>query len=224
MDLVSEGFAPRQLSPELVVRAYQEGFFPMACADGLLRWFSPDPRGILPLDSFHLPHGYRRVRRRLGFELRLNTAFARVVRQCGERETSWIDASIRSAYETLHHQGLAHSVETWHRGRLVGGLYGVSLGSAFFGESMFSRVSHASKFALEGLVTMLREGGFRLLDCQWTTPHLQGFGAVDIPRPEYLLRLREAVEQRAFLRLPPAAGPSVGQGPGDDFAVGKHRH
>jgi leucyl/phenylalanyl-tRNA---protein transferase len=202
-DLVSQSFLPERLTAVSVLRAYRDGFFPMACGDGRLRWFSPDPRGILPLESFRLPRGFRRVRSRLGFRVTVNSAFGEVVAGCADRPETWIDPAIARVYAELHAKGEAHSVEVWRDGALVGGLYGVQLGGAFFGESMFSRVSEASKVALLALVTVLRGGGFRLLDIQWVTGHLAKFGAVEVRRGHYLGRLREAIPLAAVF---PAAG------------------
>jgi len=192
-DLVSQSFPPERLTAVSVLRAYRDGFFPMACGDGRLRWFSPDPRGILPLDGFHLPHGFRRVLPRLDFRVSVNTSFLQVVDGCADRPETWIDPAIARVYADLHAQGAAHSVEVWSRDGLVGGLYGVQLGGVFFGESMFSRVSEASKVALLALVGILRDGQFGLLDIQWVTDHLENFGAVEIRRPVYLHYLREAM-------------------------------
>lgn len=182
------------LEPSLLLNAYASGIFPMAMESGELGWFSPDPRGIIPLDDgFHLPHGLRRTLRKAPFEVRVNTAFADVMRGCADRRETWIDDTIYKSYVRLHYLGHAHSVETWRDGQLLGGLYGVSVGGAFFGESMFSRAADASKVALVSLVGRLRARGYVLLDTQWTTPHLRQFGAQDIPRRDYMTRLRRAV-------------------------------
>jgi leucyl/phenylalanyl-tRNA--protein transferase len=183
------------LDPSLLVRAYREGIFPMALEDGEIGWFSPDPRGVLPLDAFRVPARLARIVRQGRFEVAIDRAFADVMRACaaGRAEGTWISDEILEAYAALHRLGIAHSVETWRRGELVGGLYGVHLGGAFFGESMFHRATDASKVALVALVDRLRRRGFRLLDIQWTTPHLEQFGAVAIPRREYLRRLRQAL-------------------------------
>lgn len=202
-DLVSQSFLPERLTAVSVLRAYRDGFFPMGCGDGRLRWFSPDPRGILPLDSFRLPRGFRRARPRLGFRATVNSAFSEVVAGCADRPETWIDPAIARVYAELHAQGAAHSVEVWQGGAVVGGLYGVQIGGAFFGESMFSRVSEASKFALLTLVTVLRGGGFRLLDIQWVTGHLATFGAIEVRRGHYLGRLHEAIPVAAVF---PSAG------------------
>lgn len=186
--------AREALTPALLVRAYRAGFFPMADSrQGRIRWYSPDPRAVIPLETFHVPRSLQRTIRRGRFEVRVNTAFEDVIRACADRPETWISGEIIRAYEALHALGLAHSVETWREGRLVGGLYGVALGGAFFGESMFSRETDASKVALVALVERLRERGFVLLDTQFLTPHLARFGAVEIPRAEYLRRLDEAL-------------------------------
>ena len=190
-----------------MLRAYREGIFPMALEDGEIGWFSPDPRGVLPLDTFHMPHRLSRVVRKQAFEIRINHDFERVMRECAAREdedSTWISEEIIQCYVALHRRGRAHSVEAWHDGRLAGGLYGVHLGAAFFGESMFHRVTDASKAALVALVDLLRDDGVdgsgRLLDVQWQTRHLATLGAIELARTEYLQRLEAALE----LALPPA--------------------
>jgi leucyl/phenylalanyl-tRNA--protein transferase len=192
-----------KLTPDLLLRAYAAGIFPMAesADDPEVFWVDPERRGILPLDGCHIPHKLRRTVRHGPFEVRCDTAFEAVVRGCAEatpdRPDTWINSEILALYVALHERGRAHSVETWHDGELVGGLYGVSLGGAFFGESMFSRATDASKFALVHLVARLIEGGFLLLDTQFTTPHLERFGVIEIPRAEYQRRLAKALGARA---------------------------
>jgi leucyl/phenylalanyl-tRNA---protein transferase len=183
------------LDPALVIRAYREGVFPMALEHGEIGWFSPDPRGILPLDAVHVPARLARVIRSGRFDVSADRDFEDVMRACAERpgEGTWISEPIVQCYLALHRLGLAHSVEVWQHGRLVGGLYGVHVGGAFFGESMFHRVTDASKVALVTLIDRLRRRGFELLDVQWVTPHLEQFGAVAIPRRQYLARLRRAI-------------------------------
>jgi leucyl/phenylalanyl-tRNA---protein transferase len=182
---------------ELLLAAYASGWFPMADEEGVISWYSPDPRGIMPLDTFHVPSRLQRVVRKGNVQVEIDTAFEEVMRSCAmaEREPdetgTWISEEIIESYCALHAQGFAHSVEVRQDGALVGGLYGVALGGAFFGESMFHRVTDASKVALVALVDRLRSRGFILLDTQWVTAHLQQFGAIEIPRPEYL-RLLEA--------------------------------
>jgi leucyl/phenylalanyl-tRNA---protein transferase len=167
----------------------------MALEAGEIGWFSPDPRGVIPLETFRVPPRLARVVRRGRFQISIDRDFPRVMHECAahREEGTWISDEIIDAYAALHRLGLAHSVECWLEGKLAGGLYGVHLGGAFFGESMFHRVTDASKVALVALVDRLTRRGFRLLDIQWTTPHLEQFGAVSIPRREYLQRLRHAL-------------------------------
>ncbi len=182
------------ISAELLLHAYRNGVFPMAIESGEIAWFSPDPRALIPLDDrFHVPHGLRRTLKRNPFEIRLNTAFERVIRSCSQRKETWISQEIMSSYVNLHRLGHAHSVEAWLDGELAGGLYGVAVGGAFFGESMFHEVTDASKIALHALVERLRAKGFVLLDTQWTTAHLERFGAYEMPRAEYLHTLALAM-------------------------------
>ena len=179
---------------DLLLHAYRSGAFPMATPKGDIAWFSPDPRAIIPLDEhFHIPHGLRRTLKKDIFEIRFNTAFEDVMRGCAHREDTWINGEVFESYVNLHRLGHAYSVEAWHEGKLAGGLYGVAVGGAFFGESMFSRETDASKVALVGLVTRLRDRGFTLLDTQWSTPHLRTFGTVEIPRSKYVGLLTAAV-------------------------------
>ena len=191
--------AMMELTPQILLRAYAGGIFPMAdSADSAdLFWYDPEERGILPLDAFHIPRKLRKVVRQGRFELRFDTAFADVMRACAEpapgRESTWINSEILRLYHALHVHGFAHSVECWREGRLVGGLYGVSIGGAFFGESMFSRETDASKVALVHLVARLRSAGYQLLDTQFVTSHLIRFGAVEIPRAEYHRMLNDAL-------------------------------
>jgi leucyl/phenylalanyl-tRNA--protein transferase len=191
---------PGRIPGELLLTAYAAGWFPMAVEGGEIRWFSPDPRGVLPLDEFHVPTRLVRVIRSGRFELRFDTAFENVIRACAEAERdredpgTWISDDIIDSYVALHDAGVAHSVEVWRAGQLVGGLYGVALRGAFFGESMFHRETDASKVALHALVERLRARGFVLLDTQWVTPHLEQFGAIEIPRDEYIARLHAALE------------------------------
>ena len=183
------------LDPALLIRAYGEGVFPMALDDDEIGWFSPDPRGIMPLDAFTVPARLARVVRQGRFDIRIDSAFGDVIRACAERrdDGTWISPAIIESYDTLHRIGAAHSVEAWRNGELAGGFYGVHLGGAFFGESMFHRQTDASKVALVALVDRLVRRGFRLLDIQWTTPHLEQFGAIEIPQDEYLARLAQAL-------------------------------
>lgn len=169
------------------------GIFPMALEGGEIAWFSPDPRGVIPLDEFHEPTGLRRFLKKNPFEVRVDTAFRRVMEGCAAREETWINEVILESFCMLHEEGYAHSVETWREGELVGGLYGVSLAGAFFGESMFSLESNASKVALVALVDRMRGRGMTLLDTQWTNPHLDQFGCREIPRADYLRELEVAL-------------------------------
>lgn len=187
------------LTPELIVAAYCRGIFPMADEAGEIGWYSPDPRAVFPLDAFHVPRSLAKTIRRRTFEVRVDTAFEAVMRGCAERDLTWISEDIVRSYTALHRLGLAHSVEAWREGRLVGGLYGVSLGGAFMGESMFSRETDASKVCLVFLVERLRERGYVLLDSQMATEHLAKFGQIEIPRREYLRQLRAALKlERTF--------------------------
>jgi leucyl/phenylalanyl-tRNA--protein transferase len=185
------------IEPSLLVQAYRQGIFPMALEDDEIGWFSPDPRGVLPLDHVHVPARLSRVIRSGRFEVAIDRDFERVMRACAaDREDgTWISEEIVESYVALHRLGMAHSIETWREGRLVGGLYGVHLGGAFFGESMFHLETDASKVALMALVARMRERGLSLLDIQWVTPHLAQFGAVEVPREEYLMRLSQVIDE-----------------------------
>lgn len=169
----------------------------MADEDGTIFWYEPDPRAIIPLNTFHVPHSLARAIRRGGFEVRIDTAFRTVIKACAEpapgRQITWISPEIIEAYNELHTLGFAHSVEIWIDGQLVGGLYGVALGGLFAGESMFSWVKDSSKIALVHLVERLRRGGFCLLDTQFMTEHLRRFGAIEVPRSEYQVLLAHAL-------------------------------
>lgn len=191
------------LTPEILLRAYAVGLFPMAehRDDPTLYWIDPEKRGILPLSQFHIPRRLRRTVRRNDFEIRCDSAFDTVIRSCAapgpKRDESWINEEIVALYNDLFELGRAHSVEAWRDGELVGGLYGVSLGAAFFGESMFSIARDASKVALVHLVARLRKGGYRLLDTQFVTDHLTQFGVVEIPRSGYRQKLSDALDVTA---------------------------
>ena len=193
-------YAPGYRIPtELLLKAYASGVFPMAesAADPEVFWVRPETRGVIPLEAFHVPKSLRKAIRRRDFEIRFDHDFEAVIDACAEkreeRSSTWINAPIREAYVALHRRGHCHSVEAWRDGKLVGGLYGVSLGRAFFGESMFSKQTDASKVCLVHLVERLRERGFVLLDTQFTTEHLKRFGAVDVPRGRYEKMLAEAI-------------------------------
>jgi leucyl/phenylalanyl-tRNA---protein transferase len=182
------------IDPELLLQGYRLGVFPMAMEDDSIQWFSPDPRAILSLEDFHVPHALRRLVRKKLFETTIDNAFSKVIEACANREDTWINLEIIESYMRLHQLGCAHSVEAWKEGRLAGGLYGVAVGGVFFGESMFHHVTDASKIALVALVEHLRARKFALLDTQWLTPHLQQFGGIEISRDHYLRLLRRAVE------------------------------
>ena len=188
------------ITPDILLRAYSIGLFPMAesADDPEIFWVEPEMRGILPLDTFHVSKSLQKTIRKTPFDVRFDTAFEDVIGLCAEpaddRPSTWINSTIRRLYTELHRMGHAHSVEAWEGDELVGGLYGVSLGSAFFGESMFSRRTNASKIALVHLVERVKAQGFTLLDTQFTTDHLKTFGAVDVPKDEYLKLLRAAVD------------------------------
>lgn len=182
-----------ELTPERLISAYVQGVFPMD-VEGTIEWFSPDPRTIIPLDRFHASKTLAQLCRSGTFEMRVNGAFDEVIRACADRdEGTWISPEIIVAYVRLHRLGLAHSVEAWRKGSLAGGLYGVAIGGAFFGESMFHRARDASKVALVALVERMKQRGFTLLDVQFQTAHLRRFGAVEISRRAYLRRLAAAV-------------------------------
>jgi len=188
------------IPPELLLQGYRLGIFPMAMEDDSIEWFSPERRGIIPLETFHLPHAARRIWAHKSFEVKIDSAFSEVIQACARRDETWINEEIVASYENLHAIGHAHSVEAWQEGKLAGGLYGVAVGGGFFGESMFHRVTDASKIALAALVEQLKRQRFVLLDTQWLTPHLLQFGAVEISRAEYLALLERAVNlKRSFL-------------------------
>jgi leucyl/phenylalanyl-tRNA--protein transferase len=185
------------LTPEMLLTGYANGIFPMAVGGVReIQWFSPDPRAIIPIDDrFHIPHGLKRVLKKAPFQITVNQDFRAVIRACSTAHgETWISKAIIRSYCELHDLGFAHSVEARRDGELVGGLYGVHLRGAFFGESMFHRVTDASKVAVVALVERLRRGGFLLLDTQWSTPHLQQFGTTEIPRDNYLSLLTEALK------------------------------
>ncbi|MFW6097161.1 MAG: leucyl/phenylalanyl-tRNA--protein transferase [Chloroflexota bacterium] len=188
-----------RLDPEQLLYAYAQGVFPMAHEDGQIFWYDPDPRAIIPLDRFHVPSRLARTVRQAPFEIRVDRAFSRVMELCAApapgREETWINDDFLTAYSELHELGLAHSVEAWQDGELVGGLYGVTLNSLFAGESMFSLARDASKVTLVHLVRRLRRRNYLLLDIQFLTEHLAQFGAMEIPRERYHRLLREALQQ-----------------------------
>lgn len=178
---------------ELVLNAYSQGIFPMGHDDGTIRWYSPDPRCIFDFESFHVPKRLMRTYKSGKFELKVNSAWEEVLKCCSQRDSTWITPEIFRVYTELHEEGFAHSVEAYFEGEMAGGLYGVSIGGAFMGESMFHRVTDASKVCLVYLVERMRERGFVLLDSQYFTEHLGTFGATLISRSQYLDRLDMAL-------------------------------
>ncbi len=198
------GLQRQTITPEVLLQAYASGVFPMAeSADNPeIFWVQPQLRGIFPLDGFHISRSLRRRMRNADYTVSVDTCFAEVVRACADRPETWINTKIFDLYMELHRRGYAHSVEVFRQGRLIGGVYGVALGRAFFGESMFSRATDASKIALANLVARLRVGGYILFDTQFLTPHLESLGAIEIPQSDYLDRLHVALEKPAnFLEL-----------------------
>jgi leucyl/phenylalanyl-tRNA--protein transferase len=194
--MLSRAVESRIIEPDFLLLAYCSGYFPMADAkSGEIRWYSPDPRAIIELEELKIPRSLKLTLKKNPFEIRLDRRFEEVMRACAVREDTWISEEIVQSYLQLHQLGLAHSVECWKNAELAGGLYGVAIGGAFFGESMFSRVRDASKVALVSLVNRLRDRGFELLDTQFITPHLARFGAKEIPREEYLTRLKAALRK-----------------------------
>lgn len=197
-----------QLTPQMLLNAYCQGYFPMADPDdGKIYWYDPDPRTILPLESFHIPRRLQRTVKQNKFEIRIDTAFEQVMRRCAEPRTaftkkgqdrSWINEELIELYTELHRHGFAHSVETWLDNELVGGVYGVSVGGLFAGESMFSCVRDASKVALVALVDVLRRNGYVLFDVQFTNDHLKQFGVTEIPKSHYKIRLEAALERQCY--------------------------
>ncbi|MCJ7994608.1 leucyl/phenylalanyl-tRNA--protein transferase [Rhizobium cremeum] len=194
----------QRITPELLLRAYSIGLFPMSDAadDPEIFWVEPELRGILPLEQFHVSKSLAKAIRQKPFDIRFDTAFDTVIAKCAEevedRPSTWINQTIRELYGALHRLGHAHSVEAFEGDELVGGLYGVSLGSAFFGESMFSRRTNASKICLVYLVERLKARGFTLLDTQFTTEHLKTFGAIDVPKEDYLKLLDKAMQSETL--------------------------
>lgn len=181
------------ISPELLEKSYREGIFPMADSNGTIRWFSPDPRTLIPLESFHISRRLERTIKQNRFQIKINQDFSGVMRACADRPETWINETIIEAYTGLFRIGKAHSIEAYLEGELAGGVYGVSLGGGFMGESMFSRARDASKVCLTFLLRRLAERGYVLFDTQFQTPHLKRFGAIEIPRKQYLERLERAL-------------------------------
>lgn len=186
-----------RLDPDTLLNAYAQGAFPMTDRDGVTRWYTADPRGILPLDRFHVPGTLRQILRQGKFEIRINFDFEQTMRGCmhARSDGTWISEDLITAYKRLHGLGFAHSVEAWQNGTMAGGLYGVALGGAFFGESMFHRVRDASKVALVALAGQLNARGFVLLDTQASTAHLARFGCIEITASEYMKRLAKAIQK-----------------------------
>jgi leucyl/phenylalanyl-tRNA--protein transferase len=188
-----------EITPELIIRAYRAGIFPMAedAADEDLFWVSPDMRGIIPLDGFHLSASLRKAIRKSPFSVKVDSDFAATIEGCAtvgaDRNSTWINLTIRAVYGELFRRGVAHTVEVWDGDELVGGLYGLAIGGAFFGESMFHRRTNASKMAMAHLVERLKAGGFVLLDTQFVTDHLESLGGIEIPRAAYEERLANAL-------------------------------
>ncbi len=182
-----------QFTPQLVLSAYMQAIFPMGFEDGSIRWYSPDPRCIFDLDDFHVPQRLARTYRKKKFDMRVDTAWDEVIRACALRSSTWITDDIIQVYTQLHKMGFAHSVEAFYEGKLAGGLYGISIGGAFMGESMFHNVTDASKVSLVYLVERMKERGFVLLDSQYMTDHLGTFNAKSISKTEYVARLNKAL-------------------------------
>ena len=191
----------RIIDSQFLLMAYSNGYFPMADSrTGEISWYSPDPRAIFELSEFRIPRSLKQIVKKNIFEIRVNSRFEEVIRACGGRHETWISEEVVQTYLELYRLGFAHSVESWKQGTLAGGLYGVALGGAFFGESMFSRERDASKAALVFLVKRMSERGFTLLDTQWVTPHLERFGAKEIPRAEYMKRLKKAIKLKSSFK------------------------
>jgi leucyl/phenylalanyl-tRNA--protein transferase len=201
-----------EITPDLLLKAYAYGVFPMAKsrADDKVFWVQPKLRGVIPLDLFHVSRSLRKTLRKNDFIVKIDTAFNAVLDGCAEskpgRPETWINAKIVELFTALHTAGLAHSIEVWRGEQLVGGLYGLAMGAAFFGESMFSRAENGSKIALCHLVGIMKRGGFTLLDTQFITAHLSRFGAIEIPQQDYLAQLSSALSQQGYFGPPLAAG------------------
>jgi leucyl/phenylalanyl-tRNA--protein transferase len=192
----SQSSKPKTIEPDFLLMAYSCGYFPMAeSKSGEIQWYSPDPRGIFDLKEFHIPRSLSLMVKKKIFDVEIDREFATVMRRCAEREETWISEDLVQSYLKLYRMGFAHSVECWRENMLAGGLYGVAIAGAFFGESMFTIERDASKVALVHLVDRLRTRGFDLLDTQFLTPHLARFGAREIPRLEYLERLEKALKK-----------------------------
>lgn len=198
------------ITPELLLQAYANGVFPMAdsASSAEVYWVDPTHRGVFPLDGFHISRSLRRAIKRADYDIRINSDFPRTVANCANREDTWINAEIFELYSELHRLGFAHSVEVWRGDQMFGGVYGVALGAAFFGESMFSTATNGSKIALAYLIHRLTAGGFDLFDTQFITPHLASLGAIEIPRDTYHDRLFPAVTKTANFTAPTTPTPA----------------
>ncbi len=193
-----------QLTPDMLLRAYAAGIFPMAQSrdSAEIHWVDPKFRGVFPLQNFHISRSLARAISKDTYNIRTNSAFSDVVAACADRPETWINRPITTLYQSLHFRGHAHSLEVWQDSSLIGGVYGVSLGAAFFGESMFSRATNASKIALAHLVHRLVAGGYQLFDTQFLTPHLKSLGAVEISRTDYHRQLKAALQRNASFNPP----------------------
>ena len=200
------------ITPETLLRAYAAGIFPMAEGrnDPRIHWVDPVLRGVMPLHNFHISRSLRQVIGKENYTIRTNSAFSEVVDACADRAETWISQPIKDLYLSLYESGFAQSLEVWSAGKLIGGVYGVSLGAAFFGESMFSRATDASKVALAFLTHRLRLGGYTLFDTQFLTPHLQSLGAIEIPRADYHRQLTQALAGRATFDPPGYSDTAAG--------------
>ena len=209
---MSDGAPETEITPSLLMRAYASGIFPMSehRDDPEIFWVDPVMRGVIPLDGFHISRSLAKAIRRADYEITLDRDFEAVLRACADRADTWINDEIHRLYMALHARGRAHSIEVWREGRLIGGVYGVALGRAFFGESMFSRERDGSKIALAWLVDHLRRCGYVLFDTQFITPHLASLGAIEIPRAAYRAALAEALEEEAdFYSVSPDSAAGV---------------
>ncbi|MGC8652712.1 MAG: leucyl/phenylalanyl-tRNA--protein transferase [Candidatus Kryptoniota bacterium] len=186
------------IEPELLISGYAAGYFPMSDEKGEISWYSPDPRAVIPMESVNIPRSTKQLLKKDIFSVRINTQFEEVIRGCANRSETWISEEIIQSYMELYHLGYAFSFEAYDSNSLAGGLYGVALGGAFFGESMFSRKTGASKVALAVLITTLKQRGYALLDVQFLTPHLQMFGAIEISRTKYLEILEKAINKKVL--------------------------
>lgn len=197
------------LTTELLRVAYANGYFPMPEPDTAeIMWLSPDPRALFPLDGFHISRSFARTMKKTPFEYSINKAFSKVMQACADRADTWINQEFTNVYTQLHHDGDAHSIEVWSDGKLAGGLYGVSFQGGFFAESMFHHVTGASKAAIHFLISHMQNRGMRLLEVQFLTPHLKSLGAIEIPRRQYLIKLKQALASNASFGVsPPTATP-----------------